>query len=214
MNVLPEWTAQMLVMNQQNALTLLAHMNAHVLQDRNQRIGLYLMIQFTGPLIQMTGYIGNGKTDCQLKPCPAGQMGSGLSCHPLPSHAVLVPGGTAPSGWLINEPNFIFNILGDRKRNPLCTTVPGCGPYVGTTYDCMGGFQSASNEFKCDDIDECAPGGVANCHSNAHCVNKKGSFACYCNAGYLGDGVTKCEKVGCPSDQFGVPPNCKVISIF
>ena len=164
----------------------------------------------------INGYFGNGKTECRLKPCPAGKMGSGLRCKYIPSHAVLVPGGTPPTGWLVNEKNFVFNIAtGNRYRNTICqSAAPGCGPYEGTTYNCLSGFLKVVTAWSesCDDIDECAPGGTANCHLNANCVNNKGSFDCFCKVGYLGDGVTYCDKLGCPNDQFGIPPNpCKVI---
>ncbi len=41
----------------------------------------------------------------------------------------------------------------------------------------------------CSDVDECAAN-VDNCSANATCTNTMGSFACACNAGYTGDGVT------------------------
>ena len=156
----------------------------------------------------INGYIGNGKTECKLKPCPQGQMGSGLSCIYLPSHAVLIPGGQPPTGWLVGEKNYIFNNP-NRVRNSKCLgSTPGCGPYEGTTFDCLPGFSKHSSG--CNDIDECVAGGTANCHLNAKCVNNKGSFDCFCKVGYLGDGVTYCDKLGCPNDQFGIPPSCKV----
>ncbi|MBI1825237.1 MAG: right-handed parallel beta-helix repeat-containing protein, partial [Planctomycetes bacterium] len=39
------------------------------------------------------------------------------------------------------------------------------------------------------DIDECA-NGTDNCDANATCTNTPGSFACACNDGYLGDGLS------------------------
>ena len=90
-------------------------------------------------------------------------MGAGLSCHPLPSHAVLIPGGAPPSGWLTGETNFIWTLGSSQIKNSKCTgpTTSGCGPYQGTTFKCLPGYNQVMN--KCDDINECAPGGVAVC---------------------------------------------------
>lgn len=41
------------------------------------------------------------------------------------------------------------------------------------------------------DVNECALG-TDNCHDNGTCDNTNGSFACTCNGGYSGDGIT-CE---------------------
>ena len=41
------------------------------------------------------------------------------------------------------------------------------------------------------DVNECAIGSD-NCHDNGTCDNTNGSFACTCNGGYSGDGIT-CE---------------------
>ena len=38
------------------------------------------------------------------------------------------------------------------------------------------------------DIDECNTG-ASNCGSNAMCLNIPGTFMCFCNNGYRGDGV-------------------------
>ena len=38
------------------------------------------------------------------------------------------------------------------------------------------------------DIDECAPQGSNDCHSNSSCNNTDGSFACSCNSGFNGNG--------------------------
>ncbi|XP_022797777.1 multiple epidermal growth factor-like domains protein 8 [Stylophora pistillata] len=46
---------------------------------------------------------------------------------------------------------------------------------------------------ECPDVDECKLG-VAQCHPNASCVNLPGSFNCVCNRGFIGDGVTVCNK--------------------
>lgn len=45
------------------------------------------------------------------------------------------------------------------------------------------------------DIDECAAG-TFGCDANAECINTKGSYNCFCKAGYQGDGKT-CEGKVC-----------------
>ena len=44
------------------------------------------------------------------------------------------------------------------------------------------------------DFDEYADEATENCHVNAVCVNKDGSFDCKCKDGYQGDGITTCGK--------------------
>ncbi|XP_065180019.1 fibrillin-2-like [Sycon ciliatum] len=53
-------------------------------------------------------------------------------------------------------------------------------------------FHSAPS---CQDIDECGPSGVNDCHSSAACTNTVGSFTCSCNAGFHGNGTT-CRACG------------------
>jgi len=42
------------------------------------------------------------------------------------------------------------------------------------------------------DVDECATNN-GGCHTNAICVNKIGSYNCYCKPGYQGDGTSRCD---------------------
>ena len=44
--------------------------------------------------------------------------------------------------------------------------------------------------FVIPDIDECT-GNV--CAENADCMNTDGSFQCFCQNGYTGDGITNCS---------------------
>ena len=44
------------------------------------------------------------------------------------------------------------------------------------------------------DINECE-NGDDNCSENANCTNTEGSFTCYCNSGYAGDGVICTSKL-------------------
>ena len=44
------------------------------------------------------------------------------------------------------------------------------------------------------DFNECKDKATENCHVNAVCNNKDGSFDCKCKDGYQGDGVTTCGK--------------------
>ena len=43
------------------------------------------------------------------------------------------------------------------------------------------------------DFDECQQA-THNCHAQASCVNKEGSFECKCKDGYQGDEITNCGK--------------------
>ena len=42
------------------------------------------------------------------------------------------------------------------------------------------------------DIDECATGAYT-CGSNAYCSNNVGSYDCFCDSGYTGNGYTGCS---------------------
>ena len=53
---------------------------------------------------------------------------------------------------------------------------------------------SASFLFHAD-IDECESPDLNNCHANAQCTNTKGSFSCFCNPGYTGDGINCTSKI-------------------
>lgn len=45
----------------------------------------------------------------------------------------------------------------------------------------------------CQDVNECADGKLNKCHSQAHCINKRGHYKCQCKNGYLGNGF-ECHK--------------------
>lgn len=45
------------------------------------------------------------------------------------------------------------------------------------------------------DIDECASEEDNNCDLNAKCQNNEGSFTCFCNKGFSGDGRNCCKCV-------------------
>ena len=46
------------------------------------------------------------------------------------------------------------------------------------------------------DINECEEKDENNCHVNADCFNKKGSFICQCQQGFFGDGK-QCKRKQC-----------------
>ncbi len=71
---------------------------------------------------------------------------------------------------------------------------PGPGP--GPT-ECDPGYQLVDGT--CQDIDECTASSP--CDANAACTNQPGSFACACNDGYTGDGLT-CAAVAGRCDDF------------
>ena len=66
--------------------------------------------------------------------------------------------------------------------------------------------------FSTTDIDECTEG-IDNCHQQAMCQNTDGSFNCYCNNGWTGNGThcTGKEGINWVSHQ-RIPPIVDVLS--
>jgi hypothetical protein len=66
--------------------------------------------------------------------------------------------------------------------------------------------------FSTTDIDECTEG-IDNCHQQAMCQNTDGSFNCYCNNGWTGNGThcTGKEGINWVSHQ-RIPPIVEVLS--
>ncbi|XP_065198413.1 latent-transforming growth factor beta-binding protein 4-like isoform X2 [Sycon ciliatum] len=61
---------------------------------------------------------------------------------------------------------------------------------------CRGGYIASATvaaDAGCFDVDECLTG-VDNCSASARCVNQVGTFACFCNSGFTGDGV-ECQDI-------------------
>ena len=72
----------------------------------------------------------------------------------------------------------------------------------GTLYECPcldGFFKIFDTDKSCHDMNECIPIETDhdhhNCDKHAKCTNNFGNFACKCNDGWKGDGVT-CENIG------------------
>ena len=70
------------------------------------------------------------------------------------------------------------------------------------TYECPcldGFFKIFDTDKSCHDMNECTPietdHDTHNCDKHATCTNNFGNFACKCNDGWKGDGVT-CENIG------------------
>ena len=61
--------------------------------------------------------------------------------------------------------------------------------------DCAAGYTASASGLVCENVDECAAGAPNNCDPNATCTDTPGGYACTCNAGFEGDGVT------CQSDD-------------
>lgn len=48
-------------------------------------------------------------------------------------------------------------------------------------------LSSDSTDFECIDVNECSIPEV--CHRDSYCTNYPGTYACACNAGFIGDGL-------------------------
>ena len=63
-------------------------------------------------------------------------------------------------------------------------------------FGCSQGYEAVKygdlGQIECIDIDECITD-AHNCHHNASCTNLSGTFSCFCNNGFTGDGI-KCQK--------------------
>ena len=101
-----------------------------------------------------------------------------------------------------------------------CNTTNGgceqiCTNAIGSfVCNCTVGYQLDGNELNCTgmlalprccfpayhvlfmyaDVDECERN-EDNCHENANCTNTEGSFTCFCNPGYTGDGINCTSKI-------------------
>lgn len=62
---------------------------------------------------------------------------------------------------------------------------------------CPTGFAEVNGD--CVAVDECTAMSGNPCHVFATCVNRNGSFACYCNDSFVGDGVSVCLALPTPS---------------
>ena len=64
----------------------------------------------------------------------------------------------------------------------------------------MKSFYKTRHSLLLTEIDECSSG-LHDCSSHAKCYNLPGSFKCFCNKGYTGDGV-RCSGICQPKDPF------------
>ena len=55
--------------------------------------------------------------------------------------------------------------------------------------NCSVGWILQPDGKSCADINECSSNDTNNCDKNALCTNTLGSFSCYCNKGYDGNGT-------------------------
>ncbi|XP_078487779.1 uncharacterized protein LOC100182773 [Ciona intestinalis] len=61
----------------------------------------------------------------------------------------------------------------------------------------------------CEDIDECSLTQSVYCDANAACINQPGSFECYCNKGYIGNGLTCVDVNECSYNNGGCQFLCE-----
>ena len=70
---------------------------------------------------------------------------------------------------------------------------------------CNEGFNMNTELDFCEDLDECLLD--HDCDKNSTCVNKKGSFSCVCDTGYVGDGRT-CVEGNCTDEMCPINAEC------
>ena len=68
-----------------------------------------------------------------------------------------------------------------------------------------------NNADDCVDIDECL--GTNDCHDSASCVNEAGSYSCYCNTGFHGNG-TSCYEGNCDDNLCKTNEHCPSSTSF
>ena len=130
------------------------------------------------------GYLGDGQVCTDIDECKVNKGGCDVNadCTNLPGSSQCV----CKTYW-----------TGDGKTCAdidECKTNNGaCGlPEANTCTNNVGAKPT------CADVDECKAG-TAKCAAQATCANTKGSYACTCNAGYLGDGKTCTDVDECKS---------------
>jgi hypothetical protein len=145
------------------------------------------------------GYEGDGKTKCDCKSgfyYFKGDNKQDAGCYDIDECAKTHTNNCHENAYCTNKAgSFACECKsGYEGDGTVCTAVQSC----------KAGFAYFKGDDKktsgCYDIDECAETHTNNCHENAECTNKAGSFACECKSGYEGDGTT-C-KPGCKDGFF------------
>ncbi|XP_067944122.1 adhesion G protein-coupled receptor E2-like [Watersipora subatra] len=141
------------------------------------------------------GFAGDGVTDCH---CAPGYVPKGSDCvdvdecvkQPCDKNAACT--NTIGSFICTCSANYTGSGLSCSVFDycQLCTSQEVCVETSGVkSCDCRSGYQRVAG--KCTDIDECADMEANNirCSRNGVCYNSPGSYGCFCNAGYTGDGL-------------------------
>jgi len=85
------------------------------------------------------------------------------------------------------------------KDTPFCMYECGCKE----GYRAVGGG-NGHGPTTCANIDEC--GRANNCHPNASCVDTVGSYECFCEFPFVGDGINRCEQTEQRISQIQIAP--------
>ena len=93
----------------------------------------------------------------------------------------------------------------------LCPPDQKCISPTSNECQCREGLSMNTELDFCEDVDECLLD--HGCGQNSTCVNKKGSFKCDCNSGYIGDGES-CEAGSCTDDMCPINAECVMPSSF
>jgi EGF domain-containing protein len=130
------------------------------------------------------GYAGDSFDPAGCAPVDACADGGG--CAPQVTCTALTAGrtcGACPAGWAgsgVGPDGCVEDVCA------ACSPFASCSPGGAPACACNVGF--TGDGTSCRNVDECAPGGSANCGEHQQCGDLFGSYLCVCAPGYHAEG--------------------------